>query len=538
MIKNILSVVVVMMGLLMGTSHAYDCSGVTQYSPGSIATGEIVQNGGNAYQCTVGGWCTVGGPYAPGTGWAWIDAWTDLGVCDGGGSSSGGSSSGGSSSGGTSSGGSSSGGSSSGGTSSGGSSSGGCTSPQYSAGTSYSVGQLVQNVGNNYICNIAGWCSSSAAWAYAPGTGADWTSAWSLDGPCGSGSSGGSSSGGSSSGGTSSGGSSSGANTHKIVGYWHNFDNGSGFIKMRDVSSDYDQINVAFAEPIDNATSGNMGFAPDPLTTIADFKAGVQLQQSKGKKVIISIGGQNGQVTLSSTAARDKFVQTMKSIIDEYGFDGLDVDFEGSSLVMDSNDMDFANPTTPSIVNTISALRTLCDHYGPNFILTFAPETFFVQMGYYRYGGRGGVYLPILHALRDKLTYLYVQQYNSGPIMGLDDVWYTMPAPDFHVAMADMVLNGIPLNFGANGTFPPLPAEKVLIGLPSMVSAGNGFTPVNDVHKVLNYLIKGQSFGGSYTISNPAGYPNFGGLMTWSINWDALNNYEFSREHRQYFDSL
>ena len=118
----------------------------------------------------------------------------------------------GSSSGGSSSGGSSSGGSSSGGSSSGGSG-GSCTSPQYSAGTSYSAGQIVQNGGNNYTCNVAGWCSSSAAWAYAPGTGTAWASAWTLVGPCGSSSSGGSSSGGSSSGGSSSGGSSSGGSS-------------------------------------------------------------------------------------------------------------------------------------------------------------------------------------------------------------------------------------------------------------------------------------------------------------------------------------
>ena len=99
-------------------------------------------------------------------------------------------------------GGSSSGGSSSGGSSSGGSSSGGGNcGPQYSAGTSYSQGQVVSNLGNNYTCDVAGWCSSSAAWAYAPGTGSNWSSAWSSNGACGGGGS--SSSGGSSSGGGS-----------------------------------------------------------------------------------------------------------------------------------------------------------------------------------------------------------------------------------------------------------------------------------------------------------------------------------------------
>lgn len=48
----------------------------------------------------------------------------------------------------------------------------------YNAGTSYSKGQEVNNAGSCYVCDIPGWCSSSAAWAYAPGTGTAWQQAW------------------------------------------------------------------------------------------------------------------------------------------------------------------------------------------------------------------------------------------------------------------------------------------------------------------------------------------------------------------------
>ncbi|WP_331345339.1 glycosyl hydrolase family 18 protein [Cellvibrio sp. UBA7661] len=63
--------------------QAYNCSGVANYQQGTYNTGAIVKNGGNAYSCTVGGWCSVGGPYEPGVGWAWANAWSDLGACDG-----------------------------------------------------------------------------------------------------------------------------------------------------------------------------------------------------------------------------------------------------------------------------------------------------------------------------------------------------------------------------------------------------------------------------------------------------------------------
>jgi alpha-glucosidase len=70
-------------GLIAQHSYAYNCTGVPSYSTGTVTTGAIVQNIGEAFQCTVGGWCGIGGPYEPGVGWAWQNAWTDLGVCDG-----------------------------------------------------------------------------------------------------------------------------------------------------------------------------------------------------------------------------------------------------------------------------------------------------------------------------------------------------------------------------------------------------------------------------------------------------------------------
>ncbi|MBV9786990.1 MAG: chitinase, partial [Chloroflexi bacterium] len=76
-------------------------------------------------------------------------------------------------------------------------------------------------------------------------------------------------------------------------------------------------------------------------------------------------------------------------------------------------------------------------------------------------------------------------------------------------------------------------------GLPaSPGAAGGGYTAPATVQRALNYLIKGQSYGGTYVLRNPAGYPNFRGLMTWSVNWDAYNNFEFSNSHRPYLNSL
>ncbi|MET0400932.1 MAG: fibronectin type III domain-containing protein, partial [Cystobacter sp.] len=297
-----------------------------------------------------------------------------------------------------------------------------------------------------------------------------------------------------------------------IVGYWHNFDNGSTNIRLRDVSPKYNVIQVAFAEPVGGPTTGNMAFTPYNAT-VADFKADIAYLKGQGKKVLISLGGANGTVDLDNAAAKQKFVSTMQGIIDTYGFDGLDVDLEGSSLSLNGGDTDLRNPTTPRIVNLIDGVRQLLNRYGTSFLLTMAPETAYVQGGLVAYGGPWGAYLPVIHALRDRLTYLHVQHYNTGSLTGLDGKSYSQGTADFHVAMAEMLLQGFPIANNPNNVFPALRAEQILIGLPSSPqAAGGGYTQPAEVHKALGYLIKGKSFGGGYVLRKSSGYPDFKGV--------------------------
>ncbi len=231
--------------------------------------------------------------------------------------------------------------------------------------------------------------------------------------------------------GTTGGCTSTGLPKHALIGYLHaSFANGSGYVRMADVPAEWNIINLAFGEPT-SVTSGDIRFNQCPaaecpnVESEAEFISAIRAKQASGKKVLISIGGANGQVQLTTAAARDAFVNSVSAIIDRYGLDGLDIDFEGHSLYLNSGDTDFRNPTTPVIVNLISALKSLKAKYGAAFVLTMAPETFFVQVGYQFYGGAGGgdnrtgSYLPVIHALRDALTVLHVQDYNSGPVMGL-----------------------------------------------------------------------------------------------------------------------
>jgi chitinase len=339
---------------------------------------------------------------------------------------------------------------------------------------------------------------------------------------------------------------SGGSTGHALVGYLHaSFANGSGYTRMADVPDSWDIIDLAFGEPT-STTSGDIRFTRCPVTECpsvesdTDFKAAIKAKQAAGKKVLISIGGQNGQVQLTTTAARDTFVSSVSKIIDTYGLDGLDIDFEGHSLSLDTSDTNFKSPTTPVIVNLISALKTLKAKYGSKFVLTMAPETFFVQLGYQYYGTgkwggqdpRAGAYLPVIYALRDDLTLLHVQDYNSGPIMGLDNQYHSMGGADFHIAMTDMLLTGFPVAGDANNVFPPLRPDQVAIGMPASTNAGNGYVAPSEVTKTLDCLIRKTNCG-SYTTHGT--WPGLRGLMTWSINWDRYGSWEFQRTFDGYF---
>ncbi|TCC00702.1 chitinase [Micromonospora zingiberis] len=337
---------------------------------------------------------------------------------------------------------------------------------------------------------------------------------------------------------------------HALIGYLHaSFANGSGYLRMADVPADWDVINLAFGEPT-SVTSGDIRFQLCPVTECPGvesetaFIAAIRAKQQQGKKVLLSIGGQNGQVQLTTTAARDAFVRSVSAIIDRYGLNGLDIDFEGHSLYLNPGDTDFRNPTTPVIVHLIAAIRALKQRYGPNLVLTMAPETFFVQLGYQFYGPgpwggqdpRAGSYLPVIHALRDDLTVLHVQNYNSGPIMGLDNQYHTMGGADFHVAMTDMLLAGFPVAGNPDRRFPALRQDQVAFGAPSSVSAGNGYLAPAGIQSAVSCLVQGLRCG-SYTPRSGTN-PHLRGLMTWSINWDRYYQWEFSRNHGPYLKSL
>jgi chitinase len=293
--------------------------------------------------------------------------------------------------------------------------------------------------------------------------------------------------------------------THLITGYWQNFDNGATDLRLRDVPSSYAIIAVAFADA-DPSKPGGVTFTLDSTLSsklgydTAAFKADIATLHSQGRKVIISVGGQNGAISLPDATAASNFATSVYGLMQTYGFDGVDIDLENA----------------PNLANMTSALNQLAQKAGSNLVLTMAPETLYVQPG--------GSYLALIDQVKSLITVVNTQYYNSGAMIGRDGKVYSAGSVDFITALADILLNG------------HLRADQVGLGLPASPSgAGSGYVAPSVVNNALDCLATATNCG-SYKPA--AKYPTIRGAMDWSINWDASNGYQFANTVGGHLPSL
>ncbi|WP_330173876.1 chitinase [Streptomyces sp. NBC_01498] len=272
---------------------------------------------------------------------------------------------------------------------------------------------------------------------------------------------------------------------HALTGYWQNFNNGATVQKLRDVQAQYDIIAVSFADS--TTTAGQIVFNLDPAvgySGIAEFKSDVAAKKAAGKSVIISVGGEKGNVTINSDASATAFANSAYALMQEYGFSGVDIDLEHG-----------INSTYLT-----KALRQLSAKAGPSMVLTMAPQTIDMQ-------STGGEYFKAALAVKDILTVVNMQYYNSGSMLGCDGKVYSQGSVDFLTALACIQLEG------------GLDPSQVGIGVPASTrGAGSGYVSPTIVNNALDCLARGTNCG-SFKPSRT--YPGLRGAMTWSTNWDA-----------------
>ncbi|MFI6642016.1 chitinase [Streptomyces sp. NPDC050504] len=272
---------------------------------------------------------------------------------------------------------------------------------------------------------------------------------------------------------------------HAVTGYWQNFNNGATVQKLRDVQAQYDIIAVSFADS--TTTPGQIVFNLDPAVgyaNVADFKADIAAKKAAGKSVIISVGGEKGNVTINSDASATAFANSAYALMQEYGFSGVDIDLEHG-----------INSTYLT-----KALRQLSAKAGANMVLTMAPQTIDMQ-------STGTEYFKTALAVKDILTVVNMQYYNSGSMLGCDGKVYSQGSVDFLTALACIQLEG------------GLAPSQVGLGVPaSPRGAGSGYVAPTIVNNALDCLARGTGCGAFKPTKT---YPGIRGAMTWSTNWDA-----------------
>ncbi len=167
---------------------------------------------------------------------------------------------------------------------------------------------------------------------------------------------------------------------HKLIGYWEGYSNVRAPTPLRDVSPEWDVVIATFATPMKGSTA-LLHFAPPAVLGDEKFKADVAYLQGLGKKVLISLGGGGQVVTINTPQDLHDFVTSVTEIVEKYGFDGVDLDIETPSLLIDAGDTDFRKPTTASIVNLITAMRQMREHFGAKFMIGEVPEAAQAQSG-------------------------------------------------------------------------------------------------------------------------------------------------------------
>ncbi|MGW7518390.1 glycosyl hydrolase family 18 protein [Streptomyces sp. NPDC054796] len=288
---------------------------------------------------------------------------------------------------------------------------------------------------------------------------------------------------------------------HAVTGYWQNFDNGAAKQKLSDVPDDYDIIAVAFADA--TGSPGEVDFILDPATGYGsedEFKADIEAKHAAGKSVIVSVGGEKGAVSVSDDASADAFAKSIVSLMDEYGFDGVDIDLENG---LDSTYM-------------TQALKSIQSQKS-DVVVTMAPQTVDMQ-------SPENEYFKTALAIKDFLTVVNMQYYNSGSMNGCDGKVYSSGTVDFLTSLACVQLEG------------GLDPSQVGIGTPATSSAaGSGFVEPGVVNDALDCLAKGENCG---SFKPEKTYPGIRGAMTWSTNWDASNGNAWSKTVGPHVDGL
>jgi len=280
-----------------------------------------------------------------------------------------------------------------------------------------------------------------------------------------------------------------------FIGYWGSAANLPKLTQIPEaLKRGYNVISLAFGDTLKSDGSfeihTNLGTAP--TKDWISQNAGID---SSSWQYILSFGGQNaaGPVVSDTQTYVNGFMKCFMDAHTAYGFDGIDIDIE-------------TGMTTPLLTAFRQIFQIL---HKSNFAISMAPQPLNIdpEESSLFMEGSFNAYVPLIDStIIDTVSYVAPQMYNN-PMPLRDIVLYLKSMQKSHTIAwkgSKLVIN--------------IPSEKIIFGYP----AADGAAPSGPSNL---WEDSGKSILHKYQTT-----PELmatGGIMTWSIGWDASNNWEF-----------
>ena len=321
---------------------------------------------------------------------------------------------------------------------------------------------------------------------------------------------------------------------HVIAGYWENwidneFNGKKSQMKLSQISPLYEIINITFARNDTNKNNGAVEFHLDEYLSQdlgyseENFIEDIKDLQSKGKKVLISVGGENGgNIQITNTEQAQNFSDSLSQIIDKYNFNGVDLDIENENV--DEKYLE-------------DALLELSDKYASNIMITLNTDLDGIQNKDVNDSGEDNFWYTFAKNFKDMLSITSSRYYNTGTKCGEDfdyGPWWSREQGHVSFITSVAIRQLEDKNISNN---------NIGITILSFDQAQGGGLPKAYMEPVkivdaLATILEGKEsqYDTDYRPYTPKkAYPELKAVTMWSINKDACLDYAMVKAISQYF---